>query len=51
MMVDAKYASSIYGRGGANLNKNDALGAQNDMATAKTLDPNVAQQLARYGFK
>jgi tetratricopeptide (TPR) repeat protein len=51
IQADAKFANSMYGRGLAKLKKGDAVGGQSDMATAEALDPDVMQELARYGIK
>jgi tetratricopeptide (TPR) repeat protein len=48
--LNANFASAIFGRGLARL-KSDSVSAQADIATAKELDPDVAQEMARYGIK
>jgi tetratricopeptide (TPR) repeat protein len=48
--LNANFASAIFGRGLAK-SKSDSVGAQGDMATATELDPDIAQELARYGVE
>jgi len=49
--INSKLASSLYGRGLAKLKKGDRVGAHADMAAAKAINTNIAQELARYGIK
>ena len=44
-----KLASSLYGRGLAKLEKGDAAGGEADIAAAKAIQANIAEEFARYG--
>jgi tetratricopeptide (TPR) repeat protein len=45
------FADSLYGRGLAKRKKGDATGGQADVAAAKALRPDVAEEFAKYGVK
>ena len=47
---DAKNAHALYGRGTAELKKHDARGNA-DVAAAKAIKPDIAEEFARYGVK
>jgi tetratricopeptide (TPR) repeat protein len=51
LQLDPKFATSLYGRGTAKQRKGDAAGANADIATAKRIQGNVAEELAKYGLK
>jgi hypothetical protein len=44
-------AKSLYGRGTARVLKGDGVGGNDDIAAAKAVKPNVADEMARYGVK
>lgn len=49
--ANSKLATSLYGRGLAKLRNGDRAGADADMAAAKAIKADVAEELARYGIK
>jgi hypothetical protein len=48
--INPKLATSLYGRGIAKLRKGDRANANTDILTAKQIEPNVAEEFARYGL-
>jgi tetratricopeptide (TPR) repeat protein len=48
---DPKLAGSLYGRGLAKLRKGDRNGGSTDMAAAKALKSDIAEEFSRYGLK
>jgi tetratricopeptide (TPR) repeat protein len=48
---DAKDADSLYGRGIAKMKSGDTAGGDADIAAAKTIKPDIAEQYAGYGIK
>jgi len=44
-----KQAGSLYGRGLAKLKKGDAVGGEADIATARAIQADIAEEFARYG--
>ena len=50
LALNPKLASSLYGRGLAELKNGDRVGADADMAAAKLIKPDVAEYLARNGL-
>jgi tetratricopeptide (TPR) repeat protein len=46
-----EFADSLYGRGLAKRKKGDAAGGEADVAAAKALRPDVAEEFAKYGVK
>jgi tetratricopeptide (TPR) repeat protein len=48
---DPKMASSLYGRGVAKLRKGDSSGGNADIAAAKAIQANIAEEFARDGVK
>ena len=44
-------AGSLYGRGIAKLKKGDATGGNADIAAAKAIRPEIADEFARYGVQ
>ena len=44
-----KQAGSLYGRGLAKLKKGDAVGGEADIAAAKAIRADIAEEFARYG--
>ena len=51
LKIDPKYASSIYGRGLAEMQKGDRAGGEVDVAAAKAISSDTVEDLARYGIK
>ena len=50
LQLSARKASSLYGRGIAKLRIGNASG-NNDIATAKSIDPSVADEFNKYGVR
>jgi tetratricopeptide (TPR) repeat protein len=48
---DAKNAAALYGRGTAELKKHIAARGNADVAAAKAVKPDIAEEFARYGVK
>lgn len=48
---DPKLAGSLYGRGLAKLRKGDRNGSSADMAAAKAIKSDIAEEFSRYGLK
>jgi tetratricopeptide (TPR) repeat protein len=48
---DPKLAGSLYGRGLAKIRKGDRSGGNNDMAAAKAIKSDIAEEFSRYGLK
>ena len=44
-----KQAGSLYGRGLAKLKKGDAVGGEADIAAARAIQADIAEEFARYG--
>ncbi|MGB8632095.1 MAG: hypothetical protein WCD69_22405 [Xanthobacteraceae bacterium] len=51
LKLNPKFAGSLYGRGVVKQKKGDAAGAETDMAAAKALRSDIAEQWAKYGVK
>jgi tetratricopeptide (TPR) repeat protein len=51
LRLDPKLASSLYGRGFAELKRGDRTGGNSDIAAAKALDRNILEYFARYGLQ
>jgi len=51
LKLDPKYADSLYGRGIAKLRKGDTSDGNADIAPAKAIKPDVAEDFAGYGVK
>ena len=51
LKLNPKLAGSLYGRGVVKQKKGDAAGAEADMAAAKAIRANIADQWANYGVK
>jgi tetratricopeptide (TPR) repeat protein len=49
LKLNPKQASSLYGRGLAKLKKGDAAGGEADIAAAKAIQADIAEEFARYG--
>jgi membrane associated rhomboid family serine protease len=49
LKLNPKQAGSLYGRGLAKLKKGDAAGGEADIAAAKAIHADIAEQFARYG--
>ncbi len=51
LRFDSKLPSALYGRGFAKLKKGDLTGGNADIAAAKTAEPNIEGEFARYGLR
>ena len=51
LKIDPKIASSLYGRGLAELKKGSAATGNADIAAAKAFNPKIADEFSRYGVK
>jgi len=51
LKIRPKLASSLYGRGLAKFGRGDRAGGQDDVATARAIDPDVVAAFARYGVR
>jgi lipoprotein NlpI len=51
LRLDSQLASSLYGRGIAKRKKGDSMGSNADIAAAKSIQPNIDQDLKRDGFE
>jgi hypothetical protein len=51
LKTNPRLASSLYGRGLTKLKQGDIAGAEADMAAAKMLQDNIADEFGRYGIK
>ena len=51
LMVDPHSVDSFYGRGVAKLKKGDSRGGNSDIASAKTIKPDIAEDFVAYGVK
>ena len=51
LQLDPKLASAFYGRGLARLKSGDQAGADADIAAAKALAPDIADEFARHGVR
>ena len=49
--IDPGTAESLYGRGTAKLKKGDNRGGNADIAAAKAIKPDIAEDFGRYGVK
>ena len=49
LKIDPRRAHSLYGRGLAKHKKGDAVGATSDIAAAKAIQGDIAEEFARYG--
>jgi tetratricopeptide (TPR) repeat protein len=49
--LDPKAADGLYGRGIAKLKKGDTAGGNSDIAAAKALEADIAEQFVKYGLK
>jgi tetratricopeptide (TPR) repeat protein len=49
--LDPKLVSSLYGRGLAELKKGDTTDGAADLAAAKAIEANIADDFARYGVQ
>jgi tetratricopeptide (TPR) repeat protein len=49
LKLNPKQAASLYGRGLAKLKKGDAGGGEADIAAAKAIQADIAEEFARYG--
>ena len=51
LRFDPKLASSLYGRGLANLKKGDTSEGNSDIAAAKAIEANIVGDFLRYGVR
>lgn len=51
LSINGKQASSLYGRGIAKIRSGNTAGGTDDIAAAKSMDPGIAEEFARYGIK
>lgn len=51
LQLSARKASSLYGRGIAKLRTGNSGGGNSDIAAAKAIDPQIADEFARYGVR
>ena len=51
LKIDPNYASALYGRGTAKLKKGDNSGGNSDIASAKAIQSDVADDFVGYGVK
>ena len=51
LKLDQKLAGSLYGRGIAKTRKGDRNGGTADMAAAKAIKPDIAEEFTRYGLR
>jgi hypothetical protein len=51
LKINPKYADSLYGRGVAKLKKGDNDGGNSDIASAKAIKPDLADDFIRYGVR
>jgi len=49
--IEPKNAAAVFGRGMAKLKKNDKAGGEADVAAAKAIKPDIAEEFARFGVK
>jgi hypothetical protein len=51
LRINSKLASSLYGRGIARVRSGNSIGGNRDIADAKALQSNIAEEFARYGIR
>lgn len=51
LQSNPKQVSSLYGRGKAKLKSGDSAGGNADIKSAKTMDPNIVDEFAKYGVE
>jgi hypothetical protein len=51
LKLDPKKAASLYGRGVAKLKKGDSTAGNDDVAAAKAIQADIAEELAKYGIQ
>ena len=51
LKLDPKLAGSLYGRGLAKTRKGDRTGGSADIAAAKAIKTDIAEEFARYGVR
>jgi hypothetical protein len=49
--INPRHASSLYGRGIAKLRIGNATGGNGDIAAAKSIHPEIADEFASYGVR
>ena len=50
LQINATQASSLYGRGIAKIRSGNAAGGNSDIAAAKSIDPRISEEFAKYGI-
>ncbi len=51
LQINANQASSLYGRGIAKIRSGNTSGGNSDIATAKSINPGIAEEFASYGIR
>jgi hypothetical protein len=51
LQINPRRASSLYGRGMAKLKTGNSTDATRDIAAAKALQPNIAEEFATFGIR
>jgi uncharacterized caspase-like protein len=51
LQINGKQASSLYGRGIAKIRIGNSASGKNDISKAKSIDPNIADEFAKYGIR
>jgi hypothetical protein len=51
LRINSKLASSLYGRGIARVRSGNSIAGNRDIADAKALQSNIAEEFARYGIR
>lgn len=51
LQINATQASSLYGRGIAKIRSGNVAGGNSDIAAAKSIDPRISEEFAKYGIR
>jgi tetratricopeptide (TPR) repeat protein len=51
LRINPKHASALFGRGKAKLKNGDTAGGNADLAAAKAINPEIADDFVSYGIK
>ncbi len=51
LKINATQASSLYGRGIAKIRSGNTTGGNSDIAAAKSIDPRISEEFAKYGIQ
>jgi hypothetical protein len=51
LQINPKHASSLYGRGIAKVRSGNSAGGNGDIAAAKLIQPDIADEFANYGVR